>query len=126
MTSSIGDLTSHTPNSQEQLSTGAYSPHSVQVKLQGNATKVHARVYLMNEQPVDNYHDLLPEEVPEGRKPSTTYLKVLVKGAVESGVPQEYVNWLKSIKHNDKKVQEMEDLLQLHPVELPTVSTTNI
>lgn len=97
----------------------------MQVTLQGNATKVPARVYLLNEQPVNNYHDLLPEEVPEERQPSTTYLKVLVKGAVEGGVPREYVNWLKSIKHNDKKVQETEELLQLHPVEFPTVSTPN-
>lgn len=80
----------------------------------------------MSDEPMSNYHDLLPEQVPESRMPSTTYLKVLVKGAIESGVPEEYVHWLKSIKHSEKTVQELEQLFQLHPVELATVSGLNI
>lgn len=106
----------------ELLTTGGYGSQSVRVKLQGNGTEVPARVYIMDDVPISNYHDLQPEQVPDSRKPSATYLKVLVKGAMESGVPEEYVNWLKSIRRSDKKVQELEELFQLHPVELQPVS----
>ncbi|KAH8411180.1 hypothetical protein KR222_009652, partial [Zaprionus bogoriensis] len=105
-------------DNQELVHLGIYRPLSVEVKLRGNGTAVPARVYLLNNQPASNYHDMQPDQIPEDRQPSRTYLKVLVKGAIESGVPEEYVTWLRGIKHNNQTVQHMEELLQLQAVEL--------
>jgi len=57
-------------------------------------------------------------EVPEDRQPSKTYLQVLVKGAIESGIPEQYVNWLKGFKHNNQTVKDFEERLELQSVEL--------
>lgn len=88
------------------------------VKLHGNGTEISARAYVLVQQPEGNVHGIQDSIVPEDRKPSKTYLQVLVKGAIESGVPLEYVNWLKNIKHNNITVKEFERLLQLESVKL--------
>lgn len=45
--------------------------------------------------------------------PSLTYIKVLVKGAAESNLSKEYVNFLRGIKQNGKLHEGKEKELQL-------------
>lgn len=58
------------------------------------------------------------EEIAYGILPSLTYVKVIVKGAIESKLPKGYVSFLRTIKHNGNKKFEMEDHLQLADFEL--------
>ncbi|KAH8261281.1 hypothetical protein KR044_006551, partial [Drosophila immigrans] len=103
-------------DNQELVHLGWYKPVSVQVK--HNGTEIPARLYVITNEPVGNVHDMPSSEVPEDRQPSKTYLQVLVKGAIESGIPQEYVTWLKGFKHNNQTVPHLEELLELQAVEL--------
>ncbi|XP_062131501.1 gamma-glutamylcyclotransferase-like [Drosophila sulfurigaster albostrigata] len=105
-------------DNQERVHLGWYKPVSVQVKLQNNVTEIPARLYVITNEPKGNVHDLPPSEVPEDRQPSKTYLQVLVKGAIDSGLPEEYVTWLKGFKHNNQTVQHLEELLELQSVAL--------
>lgn len=57
--------------------------------------------------------DLPSEEDPEEHLPSYSYLKAIVKGAMESKLPKYYIKYLKNIKHNGVLVQDREELLQL-------------
>lgn len=56
-----------------------------------------ARVYQQTKTPpkVENV-----EDIPIERRPSAVYLNTILKGAEESGLPQDYQNWLKRIPHN--------------------------
>lgn len=74
----------------------AYIALDVEVILpDGNKTK--CRTY---------QHTTLPEKrvdlkfLPENRRPSWIYLKTIIKGAEESGLPQDYQSFLKNISHN--------------------------
>lgn len=60
----------------------------------------------------------LPDEIEdlEGNLPSLSYLKVIVKGAVESHLPDHYISHLRHIKHNGNMVSSREDALHLHEV----------
>lgn len=40
------------------------------------------------------------EVFPADRVPSCTYLQTIIEGAMQSKLPNEYVEYLKSIKHN--------------------------
>ncbi|XP_017861116.1 PREDICTED: gamma-glutamylcyclotransferase-like isoform X1 [Drosophila arizonae] len=105
-------------DNQEGVHENLYRPITVHVKLHGNGTEIAARAYALVKQPEGNVHGSGQSVVPEDRKPSKTYLQVLVKGAIESGIPQEYVNWLKQIKHNNKTAKDMERFLELESVKL--------
>jgi len=97
---------------------GKYKPVSVQVKLPNNATEIPARLYVITKEPKGNVRDMPINEVPEDRQPSKTYLQVMVKGAIESSIPEYYVKWLKGFKHNNQTVKHLEELLELQSVEL--------
>ncbi|XP_034483752.1 gamma-glutamylcyclotransferase-like [Drosophila innubila] len=103
-------------DNQEQVHDGWYRPETVQVEY--NNEKIPARLYVIVDEPEGNVHDMPPNEVPEDRQPSKTYLKVMVKGAIESGIPEHYVKWLKGFKHNNKTAEELEDRFELQSVEL--------
>lgn len=47
-------------------------------------------------------------------QPSTTYLKTIVKGAIETKLPSEYIDFLKSFEHNGNVVDLFESELELH------------
>lgn len=47
--------------------------------------------------------DLTDENRPFERKPSQTYLETIVKGAIESKLPEKYVAFLKRITDNGKQ-----------------------
>ncbi|XP_060657512.1 gamma-glutamylcyclotransferase-like [Drosophila nasuta] len=103
-------------DNQERVHLGWYRPVSVRVKLQNNDPEIPARLYVITNEPKGNVHDLPPSEVPEDRQPSKTYLQVLVKGAIESRLPEEYVTWLTEFKHNNQTVQHLEEILELQSV----------
>ncbi|XP_034483750.1 gamma-glutamylcyclotransferase-like [Drosophila innubila] len=103
-------------DNQERVHVGWYRPQTVQVEY--NNEKIPARLYVIVDEPEGNVHDMPPNEVPEDRQPSKTYLKVLVKGAIESGIPEHYVKWLKGFKHNNQTVAEFEERFELQSMEL--------
>ncbi|EDV97873.1 GH17111 [Drosophila grimshawi] len=105
-------------DNQEGVHLGIYRPISVQVKLHGRGTEISTRAYHLVHQPESNLHEMEPDQVPENRQPSKTYLQVLVKGAIESGIPENYVKWLQGLKHNNKTVSKLEETLQVREVEL--------
>lgn len=77
-----------------------------------------ARVYVLVKQPDTDFQELERESIQFERQPSKTYLQCLVKGAIETGIEQPYIEWLKSIKHNNNVVENWENLLELKEVEL--------
>lgn len=62
-------------------------------------------------------------DLPEFRErydnlPSLSYLKTVVKGALESELPADYVSFLRKFKHNGKLIRRFEDYLYLDNVKL--------
>ncbi|EDV51869.2 gamma-glutamylcyclotransferase isoform X1 [Drosophila erecta] len=104
---------------QESVPDGVYTPISVPVHPLNTDTSITCRAYHLTNQPQTDLHAGGGQEViPLDRQPSQTYLKVLVKGATESGVPEDYIKWLRGIKHNGKEVAAMEAKLELDKVQL--------
>lgn len=105
--------------SQESVPAAVYVPISVPVHLLNTDSSITCRAYHLTNQPQTDLHAGGGQEIiPHDRQPSQTYLKVLVKGATESGVPDEYIEWLRGIKHNGKQVPAMEAKLELDNVQL--------
>ncbi|KAI8041128.1 hypothetical protein M5D96_005380, partial [Drosophila gunungcola] len=104
---------------QESVPDGVYIPISVPVHSLTTDTSITCRAYHLSNQPQTEVHaNGSQENIPLNRQPSETYLKVLVKGARESGIPEDYIKWLRGIKHNDKQVPAMEEKLELSQVQL--------
>lgn len=99
---------------QEGVHSNTYEPKSVPVET-ANGT-IMCRAYYLTNQPSIILKE--GDEVPFDRQPSKTYLKTLVKGAIETEVPEQYLNWMKKIKHNGNLVQTFEKDLELESVEL--------
>ncbi|XP_037939271.1 gamma-glutamylcyclotransferase-like [Teleopsis dalmanni] len=104
---------------QEGVSEGEYEPVNISVFL-NNDTVVNARSYVLVKQPEIPLKMLNMSNIPFERQPSKTYLQCLVKGAIESELPDEYIRWLRTIKHNGKVAKALEDLLKLSDIELST------
>ncbi|XP_030372636.1 gamma-glutamylcyclotransferase-like isoform X2 [Scaptodrosophila lebanonensis] len=100
-------------DNQESVPEGVYIPISVPVFSLTCKENIVCRAYHLSEQPQTDLRGLGSGLIPYDRQPSQTYLKVLVKGALETGVPDEYIKWLRSIKNNGKKVDTFEKKLQL-------------
>ncbi|XP_063549170.1 gamma-glutamylcyclotransferase-like [Cydia strobilella] len=78
--------------------------------------EIVARAYILTQNPAK----LRPGQVlPYNRRPSDTYMKVIILGAVESGLPARYVNCLKTLPTNNKKASK--DMLK----SLGTVTLVN-
>ncbi|XP_065360179.1 gamma-glutamylcyclotransferase-like [Calliphora vicina] len=105
-------------DNQEGVHLGIYKALSVPVLQLSNNKTITARVYLLVKQPVTDLEELERDSIPFDRQPSKTYLQCLVKGAIESGIEQPYIDWLKSIKHNGNVEPNMENVLELKNVEL--------
>lgn len=87
---------------QEGVTSGAYVPLNIDVILpDGNKKK--CRTYQQTVAP-EKHVNL--SHLPNERKPSWIYLKTIIKGAEESGLPQEYQNFLKNIAHNGYSNEE--------------------
>jgi len=101
------------------VSNGIYIPISVPVHSLTTDSNITCRAYHLTNQPQSELHaDGVQENIPLDRQPSKTYLKVLVKGAKETGIPEEYIKWLRGIRHNGKQAPTMEAKLELDQVEL--------
>lgn len=105
-------------SSQEGVHLGIYEALSVPVIQQPSNKTIMARVYLLIKHPLTDLESLDRDSIPLDRQPSKTYLQCLVKGAIESGIESSYIEWLKSIKHNGKVKEDLEELLELKEVEL--------
>ncbi|CAD6217243.1 GSCOCG00004742001-RA-CDS [Cotesia congregata] len=73
-----------------------YNAFQVDVITHSGAT-YNCRVYQQIKVP-NSYAKL--RELPDGRRPSQTYLKIIVKGALDRGLPTEYINLLRKVRHN--------------------------
>ncbi|XP_017059096.1 gamma-glutamylcyclotransferase [Drosophila ficusphila] len=104
---------------QESVPDGVYIPISVPVHSLTTDTSITCRAYHLANQPQTDLHSVGgKEDIPLDRQPSQTYLKVLVKGAKETGIPEDYIKWLKGIKHNGRQVPILETKLELDQVQL--------
>lgn len=81
---------------QEGVAANIYKPLQVDVKCSDGTTK-NCRTYQQTAVPalVQNLRDL-----PLERKPSKVYWKVIIQGAKESGLPDDYQTFLNNIPHN--------------------------
>ncbi|XP_063358027.1 gamma-glutamylcyclotransferase-like [Cydia amplana] len=78
--------------------------------------EIVARTYILTHNPAKPS----PGQVlPYNRRPSDTYMKVIILGAIESGLPARYVNYLKTFPTNNKTATK--DMLK----SLGTVTVVN-
>lgn len=63
--------------------------------------KIECRLYQMVNRPTGKI-DLSDPNIPHDRQPSKTYLDTIINGAVESKLPEKYINFLKGVTHNGK------------------------
>ncbi|CAD7005768.1 unnamed protein product [Ceratitis capitata] len=103
---------------QEGVSHGIYVPITVPVLHLTDGKSIECRAYHLTNQPEGDVRCLKPEEIPYDRQPSKTYLKTIVKGAQETCLPADYIQWLRTIIHNGKMVEVLEKKLELEDVVL--------
>lgn len=104
--------------SQEGVHENLYSPTTLPVYCVNLDKHIDCRSYHLVNQPSTHLKTLTADVIPVCRQPSKTYLKTLIKGALETGIPSDYIVWLKSVHHNCKTVDKFEKHLELHTVEL--------
>lgn len=80
---------------QEGVHNKVYKPLIMNIEIP-NGDIISCRVYQL----VNNPSKLTTNIVPFERKPSYTYIRTIIEGATESGLPDDYVCFLKSISHN--------------------------
>ena len=88
--------------SQEGVSKGIYQPIEVEVTTpDGEKHKCRAYQLLIN-----NAQD---------KRPSPQYLDVIIRGAKQNGLPQEYLEELENIEHNGntQRLKVYEDIMAL-------------
>lgn len=81
---------------QEGVADKIYFRFNVDIEMPDGATK-ECKVYQQTATPtlISNWNDM-----PRDRKPSAVYLKTMIRGAKESGLPEEYQKFLNGIPHN--------------------------
>lgn len=93
---------------QEGVHANIYRPMNVPVEV--GERSILCRTYqLVNNPPL--ILDL--SKSPFERQPSYTYLSVIVNGALENNFPKNYIDFVKSIKHNGNKALDKDLLSQL-------------
>lgn len=65
--------------------------------------KVHCRTYQQTKNPPPRRPG---EKIPQDRLPSITYMDVIVRGAIECQMPNEYIEVLKNIPNNGNQADE--------------------
>lgn len=87
---------------QEEVERNIYQPIDVRVQTE-NSENITCRCYMLTNQPVK-----IPkgDSVPLERRPSISYLNVIINGAIESGLPDYYIEKLRTIEHNGIKADE--------------------
>ncbi|CRK94935.1 CLUMA_CG008426, isoform A [Clunio marinus] len=96
-------------DTQEGVDNGTYK--SIRKDILTDDGKVSCLVYVLTHNPLTT---LYPQVRPYERQPSKTYLNVIVNGAVESGLPDDYVTFLKSFKHNGKESTDVNYIAKLN------------
>lgn len=99
---------------QEGVECGIYEPLEVKVLINDDE-EIPCRTYQLVHNPPS---PLDPENRPFERQPSKTYLNVILNGAEETGLPEDYVSFLRSFKHNGKTANNVELVKQLNLKEL--------
>lgn len=64
-----------------------------------NGETIECRLYQISNAPTEKI-DLTESNTPFERQPSQTYIETIVKGAIESELPAEYIEFLRNITHN--------------------------
>ncbi|XP_018321121.1 gamma-glutamylcyclotransferase-like [Agrilus planipennis] len=82
---------------QEGVHNNMYYPLDVDVILMDDS-KLTCRTYIQTVVP-NFFHDI--KKLPMNRRPSRRYLKTILEGAMESGITGKYMNFLKTIPHNE-------------------------
>ncbi|XP_061402492.1 gamma-glutamylcyclotransferase-like [Musca vetustissima] len=103
---------------QEGVHEGMYEAKSVPIVLKSDGKVITSRAYLLTDQPKSDFESMTIDEIPAKRLPSKTYIQCLVKGAIESDIDDEYVEWLKGLKHNGKVAEKMSTFLELQNIVL--------
>lgn len=94
--------------SQEGVGERVYIP--VSVPIQGKNNEVFmCRAYQLANIPEEWDGPLAKRE----NQPSATYLKTIVKGAMETKLPLDYITFLKTFQHNGNVVEEFETRLDI-------------
>lgn len=97
---------------QEGVDQGVYIPISVPIETPDGQTLI-CRAYRLTKLPPELHEN---EPIPFDRQPSSTYLKTIIKGAIESGLPEKYIEFLKHFKHNGNTVESIEKDLELSEI----------
>lgn len=84
---------------QEGVDTNWYFPKTVDIIIPDGET-VQCRTYQQTINPPPRKED---EIISEDRRPSSTYLDCIIKGAEECNLPKDYIIRLKKIPHNGQK-----------------------
>lgn len=87
---------------QEGVSSGMYTPLTVDVVLP-DGTRKTCRTY---KQTAELKELVELSNLPKERRPSWIYLKTIIKGAAESGLPKDYQDRLKNVAHNGYSNEE--------------------
>lgn len=88
-------------SSQEGVHINKYFPLIKEVHT-SDGDVIECRMYQMADMPL-NKIKLKDPNIPYERKPSKTYITTIIKGAVESKLPEKYVEFLKKIVHNERE-----------------------
>lgn len=99
---------------QEGVECGIYKPMEVKVLINGNE-EIHCRTYQLVHNPPS---PIDPENRPFERQPSKTYLNVILNGAHETGLPADYIAFLRSFKHNGNLAINIQLVAQLNLKEM--------
>ncbi|XP_050463249.1 gamma-glutamylcyclotransferase-like [Cataglyphis hispanica] len=81
---------------QEGVQDNIYHVMSVNVETL-NGTTLNCRVYQQCNNPKEY---IKPADLPIDRRPSPLYLNMILKGAQENNIPDDYIEFLKTIPHN--------------------------
>lgn len=120
----------HNLDNQEGVHMNIYRPLQVSVETpSGNS--LDCRVYMLCNNPGE-----LPPNKNFTSQPSKTYIDVIISGSVESGLPEDYIQFLQSAEHNGQQgipevVQALNEHLasldkeKTHPL-LPQLPTTKV
>nr|CAI5837140.1 unnamed protein product [Callosobruchus analis] len=92
----LNDKDKESLDRQEAVDKNIYFPLEVEVT-SGDGKVVTARTYRQTAE-IEEYVDL--SKLPDERCPSAAYLKTILKGAQESSLPDEYQEFLRTIRDN--------------------------
>lgn len=95
---------------QEGVEVGIYKPMEVKVVI-NEQEEIPCRTYQLVHNPPT---PLDPQNRHFERQPSKTYLNVILNGAEETGLPEKYVTFLKSFKHNGNTALNLDLVNQLN------------